>query len=327
MATPTNHWKLGLFVVSGFVLALITVVVLGAQSLKKQTVSYKTYFDESVQGVEIGSPVKFRGVTVGNVSGIDVAADHRHVEITSDLAVKDLDDLGLAVGKGKTARISVPPDLRVQLASQGITGVKFLQIDFFDIKDNPPPALPFPVPDNYIPAAVSTMKNLEDAVVRAVNRMPELADEILRVVVKVSTLLDEVSSKKLPDQVAVTLRQTNATLATLQTTLNEVQIGKISTQAQTALTNLNGTIDKMNALLTRLDGDKGLFGSAQRATTAVGDVAVNARGLGQEMEETLRDIQEMTLAVGRITDALERDPDMLLKGRGKSSAMGKASAK
>ena len=51
MATPTNHWKLGLFVVTGFVLALITVVVLGAQSLKKQTVSYKTYFDESVQGL------------------------------------------------------------------------------------------------------------------------------------------------------------------------------------------------------------------------------------------------------------------------------------
>jgi phospholipid/cholesterol/gamma-HCH transport system substrate-binding protein len=196
--------------------------------------------------------------------------------------------------------------------------VKFLQIDFFDTKDNPPPVLPFPVPPNYIPAAVSTMKNLEDAVVRAVNRMPELADEILRVVVKVSGLLDEVTSKKLPDQVSLTLKQTNATLATLQTTLNDVHAGKISASAQAALGNLNGTIDRMNLLLGRLDGDKGLFASAQRASTAVGDVAVNARGLGQEMEETLRDIQEVTASVQHIADALERDPDMLLKGRGKA---------
>ena len=176
MSTPTNHWKLGLFVVVGFVLAACTVVFLGARSLQKQSVEYKTYFDESVQGLEVGSPIKFRGVIIGNVSAIDVAPDHRHVAVTSALTVQDLSDLGLAKGgTGKKTKIRIPIELRVQLASQGITGVKFLQIDFFDIKDNPPPVLPFEVPDNYIPAAVSTMKNLEDAVVRAVNRIPELA--------------------------------------------------------------------------------------------------------------------------------------------------------
>ncbi|MEO6418919.1 MAG: hypothetical protein ABIP39_05905, partial [Polyangiaceae bacterium] len=75
---------------------------------------------------------------------------------------------------------------------------------------------------------------------------------------------------------------------------------------------------RMNLLLGRLDGDKGLFASAQRASTAVGDVALNARDLGPEMAETLRDIQEVTASVQRIADALERDPDMLLKGRGKA---------
>lgn len=143
MSTPINHWKLGLFVVVGFVLAACTVVFLGARSLKKQSVEYKTYFDESVQGLEVGSPIKFRGVIIGNVSAIDVAPDHRHVAVTSALTVQDLSDLGLSKGAGKTTKIRIPIDLRVQLASQGITGVKFLQIDFFDVKDNPPPVLPF----------------------------------------------------------------------------------------------------------------------------------------------------------------------------------------
>src|ERR1700730_10683108 len=122
MAAATNHWKLGLFVVVGIVLALCTLVFLGAQSLKKQVVSYKTYFDESVQGLEVGSPVKFRGVTIGNVSNIDVASDQRHVEGACDIAVADLDALGLREKKstgrfilGAKAKIAVPSDLRMQL--------------------------------------------------------------------------------------------------------------------------------------------------------------------------------------------------------------------
>ena len=42
----------------------------------------------------------------------------------------------------------------------------------------PPPVLPFPVPENYIPTTPSTMKNLEDAVVRAVGMMPHLVQEL-----------------------------------------------------------------------------------------------------------------------------------------------------
>ena len=317
MSTPTNHWKLGLFVVTGIVLALLTVVVLGARSLHKDTVSYKTYFDESVQGLEVGSPVKFRGVALGSVSAIDIAADRRHVEVTSDLTVKDLSELGLSNGKGKLSRLEIPEDLRMQLASQGITGVKFMQIDFFDMKDNPPPVLPFPTPRNYIPAAVSTMKNLEDAIVHAVNRVPEVAEELLRVMQKVYALLEDVDNRKLPEQAAGTLTRVNQVLATLQGSITQVNAPKLSSQAQGAIENLNGTITRLNAMLARLDSDKGLFASAQRTSNAIGDVAVNTRGLTQEMQTTLRDIQDLTTAIQRVADALERDPDMLLKGRGK----------
>ena len=66
-AARTNPWKLGLFVVSGFVIAFASLVWLGSQSLDRQTQRVITYFDESVQGLEVGSPVKFRGVVIGSV--------------------------------------------------------------------------------------------------------------------------------------------------------------------------------------------------------------------------------------------------------------------
>src|SRR3569832_1543142 len=124
MSTPVNHWKLGLFVVVGVCTAMAMVVYLGARSMQKETVSYMTYFDESVQGIEVGSPVKFRGVTVGRISLIDVAADHRMVALSCELGVTELNGLGLSVErhKGNRTKLSLPPDLRVQLGSFGLTG-------------------------------------------------------------------------------------------------------------------------------------------------------------------------------------------------------------
>jgi paraquat-inducible protein B len=317
MPAPTNHWKLGLFVVVGVVLSLATATFLGAESLKKDVVSYQTYFDESVQGLEVGSPVKFRGVTIGTVSAIGFASDRRHVAVTSDLAINDLSDLGLSVGKGDKSKIRVPPDLRMQVDSQGITGVKFLSIDFFPTADNPVPVLPFAAPPNYIPAAVSTMKDLEDGVIRVVNRMPEVVEGLMTILAKVNRLLDELDHGKLLENVAGTVARANAVMVALQAAIGDSHIAKLSAEAQDALALLNGTIGKTNLLLARLDGDRGLVASAQRASDAVGDIAVNARGLGPELEETLRDVQEFSGAVQRVADALERDPDMLLKGRGK----------
>jgi MlaD protein len=163
MSAPTNHWKLGLFVGGTVLIGLGALAYLAARTLQRETVSYQSYFDEGVTGLENGSPVSFRGVKIGSVSSIDVAPDRRHVEITYQLGVSALKRLGIASGEGKKIKISLPPELRVQIGSTGFTGSKYLQIDFFDAAKHPPPKLPFPVPENSIPSMPSTM----DAVYRA----------------------------------------------------------------------------------------------------------------------------------------------------------------
>ena len=319
MATPSNHWKLGLFVVCGVALGLGALVVFSAHSLSAETVQYRSFFDESVQGLETGSPVKFRGVTIGRVSAIDVGPDRRHVAVTSELRVDAINLLGIGAGKGKKLASRVPPDLRVQIASAGITGVKFVTLDFFPVKANPPPDLPFPVSDNYIPAAVSTMKNLEDAVIRAVDRFPEMTDAAMKLMDKVNLLLDEIDEKHLPARAASTLARTDAARLAVQTTATRLDTSKIGAQAEQTLADLGGTAVRMNRILDRLDGEQGVVMSAQRASDAVGDAAFSARGLGEDLSTTLRDIQLLTQSLVRLTDALERDSDMLIKGRAKAT--------
>jgi phospholipid/cholesterol/gamma-HCH transport system substrate-binding protein len=319
VATPSNHWKLGLFVVCGVALGLTSVVLLGARSLHKENVSYLSYFDESVQGLEVGSAVKFRGVTIGTVSKIDVAPDRRHVAVTSDLGVDEINLMGLGQGKGKKLRIHVPEDLRIQLASAGITGVKFVQLDFFSIKDNPVPLLPFAVPENYIPAAVSTMKNLEDAIVHAVDRFPDMTDAAMKLIEKLDHLVNDIDQTRLPERTLTTLASVDRAFAGVRTTLKELDAGKISVQARATLAELDGAIARIDRMIDRVDGDKGVIVSAQRASDAMGDVAVNARGLTDDLGATLQGIQQAAESIQKLTDALERDSDMLLKGRAKGA--------
>jgi phospholipid/cholesterol/gamma-HCH transport system substrate-binding protein len=202
MAIGTNHWKLGLLVLAGIAVALIGLVTLGASNWNKESVSYVSYFDESVQGLELGSPVKFRGVSIGRVSGIDISVDQRHVEVTSELTVARLGVLSL--GKEGGEALVIHPELRAQLAQTGITGVKFILLDYFDPLENPPPVLPFTPPSNYIPGASSTLKNLESSVVKTADRFPGIAEDLSQTMAKLNGIMDDVEQGQLPKQAAAT---------------------------------------------------------------------------------------------------------------------------
>jgi paraquat-inducible protein B len=307
MSSPTNHWKLGAFVVGSVLLAVTLAALLTAQTMRIVTVSYTSYFDEAVTGLEIGSPVRFRGVTIGNVSAIDIAPDVRHVEVTYSLGVKVLKRLGLAgTTEGKQTQISVPPDLRVQIASTGVTGTKFLQIDFFDTRGVAPPELPFPVKENFIPAMPSTMKNLEDAVVRAVDQLPEITRQLSGVIARVNGILDDVNRRGLAGKAEATLDGTTRLLASLHAKLGQVPVAELSQDARSALTRLDG-------VLARLDGENGLLSSAQRTADSLGDLA--GPGLQSNLIDSGRDVREAAVAIRQLAEALQRDPDMLLKGK------------
>jgi paraquat-inducible protein B len=311
MTAPTNHWKLGLFVVVGLVVMLVTLVFLGKETLQQESVAYTSYFDEAVTGLDVGSPVKFRGVSVGKVAKIGIAPDRRHVEVEYDLGVGVLDHLGLAAKRGEKTRISVPQDLRVQLGTTGVTGVKYVQIDFFDPERHPREKLPFRVPGNHIPSTSSTLKNVEDSVVRAIDSLPAVTSELVVSLQRVNGLLAQIESERIPGRVATTLNNADRAFAALHEKLQSVPARELSQEALATMAGFNSAMAKMQRVLERVDGDRGLLASAQRASDTLGDVAGDARGWG----ETLRDVREAAEAIRELVDAIEREPDMLLKGR------------
>jgi phospholipid/cholesterol/gamma-HCH transport system substrate-binding protein len=308
MSTPTNHWKLGLFVVASTLCALAVVIYLGATRLAREHVDYVSYFDESVQGLDVGSVVKFRGVAVGRVAGIDVAPDHRHVAVTMAFSTQELADFRLAAGSGHGTRLVVPPGLRAQLINQGLTGLKLVQLDFFDEQRFPVPILGFAVPERYIPATPSMLKNVENAVVSASDRMPEMLATVAKASEDTARILEQLETQRLPEQLAATLAHFDELVTSLHGAVGELDVRGLSAR-------MNQTLAHANAVLARLDGDKGLVASTARAVDGFGDLAAMSPDLGSDLVDTLKQIRSAASSIQRVADALERDPDMLIKGR------------
>lgn len=317
MASPTNYFKLGLFVIFVVCAAIATAIALGAQSIKKTTVKHHTYFNESVQGLEVGSPVKFRGVTIGFVSQIEIAPDHRHVDVVEELDTEDIKRLGLAEkAQGvASARFNVPPDLRAQLGSQGITGVKYISIDFFEKKSNPVQELPFSVPENHIPAAQSMMKNLEDTIAKAMEKLPELVDAVVAIMSRIDRMVAQLEKDDVTGKASQTLSHADQALSALNATIVKLDRAELPEKAAATLDGVTKALARMNNVLDRVDGEDGLLASVRRASDSFGALGKGAGGTTRELEHTLREVRAAAESIRVLADAIERDPDMLLKGR------------
>ena len=314
MAARGKHFKVGLFVILGLLTGVLIAVVLGAAKLRPDTVEFHTFFDESVQGLETGAPVKFRGVKIGNVSRIEIAPDHRHVAVVHEIESEAIRRMGLTESDGDGERFRLPPDLRAQLGTQGITGVKYINVDFFDPATNPPPPLPFPQPDNTIPAAVSLMKNLEDSIAQGMEKIPELVDATVAIMERVDRMAAALEDGDVVGKVVAVMMHADQVLTELHAAVKGLDKQRLPQRAAATLDRLQVAVDKVNKVLDRVDGDAGLVATAQRSFS---DVGRSATGTSREIDVALRDIREAADAIRRLAESLERDPDMLLKGREK----------
>ena len=161
------------------------------------------------------------------------------------------------------------------------------------------------------------MKNLEDSVVRAVDQLPQVTERLVTVLDQVSTILADFDKQGLPEKISAILAVLHHALAQLDTALVALAPGKLSKSAQEAMASINTAVRSLDVVLQQIGGERGLAASLQHTSDSLGSMAVNADRVGPAVEDASRDLQGAARAVQRLADALELDPDMLIKGRGK----------
>ena len=113
MSAKSSKFLIGLFVISGTLICAAIIIWVGAARILTKGSLYSVYFDESVQGLQADSAIKYRGVEIGKVQKIKVAPDNRLIEVVMKIDIEsDLQEKTIAT-----------------LKAAGITGIVFIELD------------------------------------------------------------------------------------------------------------------------------------------------------------------------------------------------------
>ncbi|HTW93216.1 MAG TPA: MlaD family protein [Tepidisphaeraceae bacterium] len=169
-----RYFKLGLFVLAGVGIIFGTVLALGLGRFLQKRVPAETVMDESVDGLDIGAPVKYRGVNIGSVTSIRFASDLNGDIEPSDGRIARYVVIGMGLDANAfggmtplqikaTMRQMTQSGLRARLDQQGIGGGIYVGLDFVE----PPPGPSVPIHANsqtlLIPSVPSTLSQVMSA--------------------------------------------------------------------------------------------------------------------------------------------------------------------
>jgi paraquat-inducible protein B len=165
------YFRVGLMVLGGLAAILGVALWIGADRLRPAGDTFETYFTESVQGLDPGAAVRFRGVQVGRVTSI-LLAFNEYADAMRDLELQnvasrmvvvrfDVDRRSIEMRSADQHAQAVRAGLRVRMSSQGLTGVTYLEADFFDPSRFPEPRVPWTPRFRVIPSAPSTLTQFQ----------------------------------------------------------------------------------------------------------------------------------------------------------------------
>lgn len=296
MEQSSTYFKIGVFVIIGTILGTICLVVLGAGVIFRKEVIVETYFDRSVQGLDVGSAVKYRGIAIGNVKNIrslpkkynpslnyvmlEVALfEEKMPEITSDTEEK----LGESVKKG----------LRFQLAPLGITGTMFLEADFLPPEKIKDLDVTWKPDTPYIPSAPNTIAAFTESIDRILRNLEKI--NVAGITEKVETLLTTVNEKfssmdikEINIQITGLLAELRETNKALKETVGSKKVRQIIEDSSAITADVRSTINTTRPALESAVADISSAADTSRKT------AESVRKAFEKLPEILEKIDSLT---------------------------------
>jgi len=288
MTSRASYFRIGLFVLGAIAIAVVFAVAFGAGRWLRPKMVMETYFNESVQGIDVGTAIKYRGVTVGQVGRIGFTYTEYELDKPPQLRrqyvmVEGIIRPELLSGEARTIDPKIVEDLiarglRVQMAAQGLTGTYYLELDYVDPKRNPPLPIDWKPEELYIPSARSTVGQLVSG-----------AEALMR-------KLDRANL----DELVVNL---NGMIVDITGTLHKLEAGKLSNNADGLLTELRQTNRRLQMVLA----NPGWAAIPDEVAETLADARKAVRGIdGEEITRSVVRIRHTLDAVERVVTRLDR---------------------
>ncbi len=286
MAQDSKYFRLGLFVLVGLLLMAGLTVAFGLGRLFTETVPAESYFNESVEGLERGSAVKYRGVDIGSVSEIDFLAEaypsaekeaERYVLVRMELRREVIEGLA-AQRSGIELRERIERGLRIRLTTMGLTGVTFLEIDYLDPERNPLLPINWQPKTVYIPSAPSTFSRVE------------------KVLNSISSTLDQIAKIDFGGLVA----SVNAIIATMDKTLKDADVESLGKLLAQTMAELRATASQARALLASPE----IPAAVSDASRTMASLRRMSEGAEEDVLSLARSLRQTSASFARTAEAL-----------------------
>jgi ABC-type transporter Mla subunit MlaD len=291
----------------------VILLVVGSGRWFTPKLTIESYFDESVQGLDIGSKLKYRGVVIGDVTLISfthiryqldrpISERSRYVLVEAEIQPRLLGGRASAgdLTDAPNWSLEVERGLRMRLAPQGITGTSYLEIDYVDPVLNPVLTFDWKPVNIFIPSARSTLTSFVNAASEIIERLRKLDVEgtmanLNTLLVTTNDRVGAVDTRKLGE-----LRQSNAELKSL---LSSPALKRIPENADAAVGDLRKLINdpKLAAAVAHLER------TLSRLERITGGSEANLAG-------TIENLRQITENLRDLTENAKRHPSGLLFG-------------
>ncbi len=314
MGKRVSPTLIGTFVVGAVVLAVVAVAVFGSGRFFRQTYPFLVYFEGSVNGLNVGAPVKFKGVQIGSVKEImiNLIEAEQNLEGARIPVIIEIDADRLTK-KGGRADLADPATidglikqgLRAQLNTESmVTGVLYVALDLHPgtpVKLVNAPGVPY----KEIPTVPTTLEQMRSAAAEIVAKLEEIEfDRLVSSATEAVEGLSEITNSPKVQAAADSLEETTRNL-------------------NDAVTSIRKLADDLNEQVSPLG--KNLESTSKDAGAALREAEATLRTVRALLEpnsptmykvgRTLEDLAAAARAIRTLAEYLERNPSSLLRGK------------
>ncbi|OPY67225.1 MAG: Paraquat-inducible protein B [Syntrophorhabdaceae bacterium PtaU1.Bin034] len=291
------YFFVGLFVIIGVMVGAAGIIWLGASKYFQKGSMYATYFDESVQGLQVDSIVKYRGVDVGTVRRISVASDQKLVEVVMKIDAADFSVDGVVA----------------KLTLAGITGIVYVELD------RKAPEEPSLVPKEFqpdypvIPSSPSNIKQIEASInevlksIRQIN-FKGISDQVFKTAKDIDRFVNgERMNRIMRDAEATTARLASIS-EKIEKAVDDESIGEIVTGARDAIKDARTLISQIRKEIE----DMKMGHTAGRINQFVEGTSRRVQSTLAEIDQTSETLRRTAESLETLANRLNVDPSALI---------------
>jgi paraquat-inducible protein B len=332
MSKKASSTMIGLFTLVGLIITGSAIVMLGAGKYFQKSHKIQLYFDKSVNGLQVGSDVRFGGVKIGIVSSIRVIIDTKDnrkiIPVVVELTDKELTNIAggsrgsLDFSSEKGVERAVKRGLRAGMKQQSlVTGQLYVEFDIMPKEKgfvyDPEGEQPYPV----VPTIATQMDEMIAGISKGLEKINELdlgglIAEMRNVLKSASDKISELNLTEINENVTEITRDlrkvtSDGKLATslenLDQAIKEIRelSGKANQNIDPILENLKEVTETTRESLKKIDA------TAEKLSK----VTDPRSPLLLDFQNMLHDAETASRQLRELTNDLKRNPGSLLRGK------------